>query len=221
MAAWTQSRAWLRTCGLRSSVQNCSAATAAFHMEYSHAKGQYCKVSMVLAFRWNKIMEWWLTQEFLGIYSSLRHWHERVPICGWWIWVGWSKSLAHVLSCGGTCLLCMHFFKVENLLFLECHTRHTHVGSWKQVAIILELWICHFLKGCFIWSNPKSYNKPCVLIAFPGFWVLLSNDLDIGTAFDCACCFWWLSIHVGSHFICRSWFLRGLITGCPALLSLL
>ena len=38
----------LRTCGLRSSIQNCNTETAAFHIEYSHAKGQYCEVSMVL-----------------------------------------------------------------------------------------------------------------------------------------------------------------------------
>ena len=47
------------------------------------------------------------------------------------------------------------------------------------------------------WSNPKSYNKPCVLIAFPGFWVVVSYDPDLGTAFDSACYFCWLSIHVG------------------------
>ena len=41
--------ALLRTRGLRSAVQNCSAETAAFYMEYSHAKGQYCKAFMVVS----------------------------------------------------------------------------------------------------------------------------------------------------------------------------
>ena len=85
---------WLRTCGLRSSVQNCSAATVAFYMEYFHAKGQYCEASMVLVCRWNKNHGMMDDSEFLGIYSSWRHWHERVPICIWWIWVGWSYPLA-------------------------------------------------------------------------------------------------------------------------------
>ena len=40
-----QPMVWLRTCGLRSSIQT---ETAAFHIEYSHAKGQYCEASMVL-----------------------------------------------------------------------------------------------------------------------------------------------------------------------------
>ena len=72
--------ALLRTCGSRSAVQNCSAETAAFHIEYSHAKGQYCEASMVLVCRWNKIIEGWLTQEFLVTYSGWRHWHEIFPI---------------------------------------------------------------------------------------------------------------------------------------------
>ena len=38
----------LRTCGLMSSIQNCSAETVAIHIEYSLAKGQYSEVSMVL-----------------------------------------------------------------------------------------------------------------------------------------------------------------------------
>ena len=43
--------ALLRKCGSRSAVQNCSAVTATFHMEYSHAKGKYCEVSMLLSCR--------------------------------------------------------------------------------------------------------------------------------------------------------------------------
>ena len=58
---------WLRACGLRSSVQSCSAETVAFHIEYVHAKGQYCEASMGLVCRWNKIMEWRLTQS-LSVY---------------------------------------------------------------------------------------------------------------------------------------------------------
>ena len=52
-------------------------------------------------------------------YSSWRHWCERVPICIWRILVGWSKPLACILWCGGTCLLCMHFFKGE--IFCSFH----------------------------------------------------------------------------------------------------
>ena len=39
-AVCTHSMASLRMCGSRSAVQNCNAVTAAFHIEYSHAKGQ-------------------------------------------------------------------------------------------------------------------------------------------------------------------------------------
>ena len=39
--------AMLRVTGLRSSVQNCSEAIAAFQMEYSFAISQYYAVSMV------------------------------------------------------------------------------------------------------------------------------------------------------------------------------
>ena len=37
-----------RVTGLRSSVQNCNEAIAAFQMEYSHAISQYSAVSMVV-----------------------------------------------------------------------------------------------------------------------------------------------------------------------------
>ena len=76
--------------------------------------------------RWNKIMEWCLT----GICSRWRHWHERVLICVWWIQVGWSKLLAHIIWCGGTCFLCMYFFKSKNPMFLGCQSRSAHVWSW-------------------------------------------------------------------------------------------
>ena len=41
------SMALLRMCVSRSAVQNCNAETAAFHIEHSLAKGQYCIASMV------------------------------------------------------------------------------------------------------------------------------------------------------------------------------
>ena len=60
---------------------------------------------------------------------------------------------------------------------------------WDQLAIVLQFGICYLLKGGCNWSNPKSYNEPCVLIALPRFWVFVSNDPDLGTAFNGACCF--------------------------------
>ena len=131
------------------------------------------------------------------------------------------SHLVHILSCGRTCLLCMHFFRGEIFFPLSVNLGVHMFGLWDQVAIVLPFQICHFFKGCCNWPNPKPYNKPCVLITFPGILVFVSNDPDLGTAFSGVCCFYWLSILVGSCFICRSWFLQGLITGCPALLSFL
>ena len=37
--------------------------------------------------------------------------------------------------------------------------------------------------------KPKSYNKPCVLIVFPGYWMVVSNGPHLGTVFDGTCCF--------------------------------
>ena len=42
-----------------------------------------------------------------------------------------------------------------------------------------------------------SYHVPWIL-------EIVSNDLDAGTPFACVCCFCQLSVHVGSHCICRS-----------------
>ena len=75
----------------------------------------------------DKMMEWLEIQSFLVYMGNWKHWCEKVPICVWWIWVGWSKPLAHALWCGDMHLLCMHFFKGENLLFLECQSRSAHV----------------------------------------------------------------------------------------------
>ena len=41
-----------------------------------------------------------------------------------------------------------------------------------------------------------SYHIPWILI--------VSNDLDVGTALDHICCFCQLSVHVGSCSICRT-----------------
>ena len=35
--------------------------------------------------------------------------------------------------------LCVHFFKGENLLFLECQSGNAHVWSWNKVAIVLQV----------------------------------------------------------------------------------
>ena len=149
--------AWLRTCSLRSSVQNCSATAAVFHMEYSHTKGQYCEASKASVSRWNKIMEWWLTHSSLvyivaeGIgekesqfaFNGCKlvdpsHWHVSFDV------------VAHA-SC-----VCISS-KVKIFFFFECQSRHMHVGSWNQVAINLQLYICHSLNGCCNWLKPKSY----------------------------------------------------------------
>ena len=113
---------WLRTCGLRSSVQISSAATAAFHIEYSHAKGWYCEASMVLVCRWNTIMEWWLTQSFLvyNVAEGIGMKESQFAFDGLGLL---DPSHWQVFWCGGTCLLCVHFFKGENLLLLECQSR--------------------------------------------------------------------------------------------------
>ena len=46
------SEAMPRVTGLRSSVQNCSEAIAAFQIEYSHAISQYSAVSMVVVVKY-------------------------------------------------------------------------------------------------------------------------------------------------------------------------
>ena len=191
-------------------------------MEYSHVKGQYFEVSMVLAGRWNEYIHWMVGDAlFLSIWAFESIGMKRAQICAWWIWDGWSKPLAHVLWCGGMCLMCVHFLKGEKLLSLS-----VNLGVHMFDCGIKWLLSLNFLKSVISLRDtvtkslsPKSYNKPCMLIAFPRFWVFMSNDPDLEPAVDGVCCLCWFSIHVGSHFIHRSWFLWGLITGSPALPS--
>ena len=140
--------------------------------------------------------------EFLGIYSGWRHWHERVQVGVWWIQTRQSKLLAHVLWCGGACLLCLHFFIRWKISCSLCVNLEVHIFD-PGIKWLLFFHCKAVMSIRDAVTVTKSYNKPCMLIVYPGFWILLSNDMDLGTAFNCPCCFCWLSIHVGSHFICR------------------
>ena len=71
-----------------------------------------------------KLVEWLRFSAYVG---NWKHWCKKAPICIWWIQIGWSKPLVHVLWCGSMCLLSMHFFKGGKVLFLECQSRSTHV----------------------------------------------------------------------------------------------
>ena len=101
--------------------------------------------------------------------------------------------LAHVI--------CTCFFKGEKVIvFKWLLVVHMVVC---EVPIVLQSKFIKLFRDAAIGPNYKSYNRPYVLISFPGI-LVVSNDLDTGTAFDCLCCFCQLSIHVGSHSIHRT-----------------
>ena len=157
---------------------------------------------------------------FLVYMGNWKHWHERVPICAWWIWDGWSKPLALVLWCGGTCLMCVCISSKGNIFCSLSASLGMHMfdhGIKWLLPFTLNLSPFRDAVTGPILSLTTNHVCP----SHSGFWVFISNDLDLGTAFDGACCFYQLSIYVGSQFICKSWFLQGLITGCPTLPSLL
>ena len=166
----------------------------------------------------NEMVEWSEIQSFLVYMGNWKHRHEKGSnLC--------LMDSSWLIQAIGACPLMwwylpsVHVFLQRQKVFcsLSVNLEMHMFGSWDQVGIVPQLQICPFLKGCCNRSNPKSYNKWSVLIAFLGFGVFVSNDPDLGTALNSACCFCQLSIHVGSHFIHRSWFFWGLIIGCPAL----
>ena len=162
------------------------------------------------------IAEWFEAHVSMVYVEVLENWHERGPNDTWWIWdvnyADWCISFDMML-----CAFCA-YISCSLIVSLGVHI-FCCVGSSDYCPWNVFFKSVNFFKGCCNWPIPKSYNKPCVLITFPGFWVWSNDLVCLGTAFNDACCFCGLSICVGSHFIHRSWFLQGLLIGCLALLS--
>ena len=104
---------------------------------------------------------------------------------------------------------CMSFDVVAHA---SCACVSSKLKIFCSLSVILDVhmldceikWLLSFNCKSVISIRDAVTGEILSLTTNPGFWVLLSNDPYLGTAFDCACCFCQLSIHVGSHFICRS-----------------
>ena len=104
------------------------------------------------------------------------------------------------LWCSSICLLCVCFFKGENLLFLECQSKSAHVWTAGSSGYCpSDLNLSTFRDAVTDPILSLMTNHVCSS-HFPGSWAFVSNDWDLGAAFDGSCCFSWLSIHVGSQF---------------------
>ena len=129
--------------------------------------GVICKVS------W--ITEWCYVHNFLGLY-----WYPKVSVWrgsngAWCIQTVVQKEVMHVLWSVGVCLLHMHLQRWKVLLFCNWLSTCAHgLVVLCEAAIVLQSKIYQSVQGCCNWSNPKSDNKPYVLITFPAFfWICI------------------------------------------------
>ena len=108
----------------------------------------------------DKMMEWLEIHSFSVYMGNWKHWHEKVAICIWWIWVGWSKPMALFLWCGSMCLLHVHSFKGENLLFLEYQSK-CYLWLPKVTLIWSYPWMCTCIQYRPYAFNPiRSFPLP-------------------------------------------------------------
>ena len=143
----------------------------------------------------NTIIEWFKIHSFLVYMGIWKHWHERVPICAWWIWAGWSKPLVCVHWCGSMCFLCMHFFKGESLLFLDPQSGGAHV------------WITGSRGHCLFSFKSINFLRDAVagpILSLTKNYVWSLHSLDFGFCIQWS---WFRS--------CILWCLLLLLTLCP------
>ena len=116
----------------------------------------------------------------------------------------------HVLLMGSTCHL---YIVIQKEWWLWCYGGVNWLLSFKG-------FVNHPSLGYCMWWEPKSYNRGYMHFCVPWILEIFTNDPCAGTTNDCVCCLHQLSIHVGICFICRPWFLWGLMD-CEALPSYL
>ena len=208
--------ALLRVWGLRSAIQNWSAATTAFHIEYSLANDQYWVASMmkscgeVSVESWNDTMYifFWgftLVVESISVIGS--KWCSMDP--NWWTGVSgmytlicWHMPYVHLSS------------KVKVLLCLNGYQLYT----WWCVKwlFVFQSKSIKLFRDAATGPNLSLTTDVMCLLHVP--WILVvSNDPDAGTAFDCMSVASVDSVYVGSHSICRTWFFWGFTIGWSSL----
>ena len=151
----------LRMWGSGSAVQNCDAATVAFHIEYSLTNGQQCVVFMIYCrcwLQWKRRSNDAVVGDCTAIYNGIWKYHHEKDGMGFdrSNWCQWCMSFNLCVHA-----ICAWFFKGEQLL-LFCNL----------VKLLLSFKVNgSFMCGGCDWSDPKSCNR---------WYVQLLCSLDFG-----------------------------------------
>ena len=98
------------------------------------------------------------------------------------------------------CAICTCIFKGERVIVFKWLSVVLLVMC--EVAIVLQSKSIKLFRDVATGPNLSlTTDHMCLLCSLD---LVVSNDPDAGTAFDCVCCFYQLSVHVGSCSIHRT-----------------
>ena len=183
------SMALLRVWRLRSTIQNFSVATALFYMEYSLANGP------IMSSVHNEESSWGKLNHGMLLCTSLLRFILRVESNSMnvskWCMMDPIRSKLCMSIDPLVHAICTCVFKGERVIVFKWSSV-VHLVMC-EVAFVIQSKSIKLFRDVATGPNLSLITGPICAYHIP--WILvISNDLDAGTAFDCICCFCQLAV---------------------------